>query len=200
MIEVEKKTQPTEEQLEVLLKEAEFIQEKIIHDMYYDFPDYSLFKKGIRLRKRDSGFELKGYLGNSDSVSIRAAREIEDESEIKKHLNMGDDKSLEEIINKDFILLCGYTTKRKKYKKEGFIIDVDETDFGYNMTEIEIPVEDETKIKEAEDRLISFAKKYNLEILDLPIKPDEYLRRLKPEIYNLIHRKEDEKSKEFKMK
>ena len=69
------------------------------------------------------------------------------------------------------------------------------------MTEIELEVEeDEAKIKEAEEKLLIFAKKYDLEILDLPIKPDEYLRRLKPEVYKLVHEKNDEKSNEFKMK
>ena len=201
MIEVEKKTQPTEEQLKALLEGAEFVKEKIINDIYYDLPDYSLFKKDIRLRKRGTSFELKGYLSSSDSNSTRVAKEIDNEIEIKKYLNLSGKDSLEEIIEKNFISLCKYTTKRREYKKEGFVIDVDETDFGYNMTEIELEVEeDEAKIKEAEEKLLIFAKKYDLEILDLPIKPDEYLRRLKPEVYKLVHEKNDEKSNEFKMK
>mgnify|MGYP003423159513 FL=1 len=201
MIEVEKKTQPTEEQLKALLEGAEFVKEKIINDIYYDLPDYSLFKKDIRLRKRGTSFELKGYLSSSDSNSTRVAKEIDNEIEIKKYLNLSGNDSLEEIIEKNFISLCKYTTKRREYKKEGFVIDVDETDFGYNMTEIELEVEeDEAKIKEAEEKLLIFAKKYDLEILDLPIKPDEYLRRLKPEVYKLVHEKNDEKSNEFKMK
>ena len=201
MIEVEKKTQPTEEQRKALLEGAEFVKEKIINDIYYDLPDYSLFKKDIRLRKRGTSFELKGYLSSSDSNSTRVAKEIDNEIEIKKYLNLSGNDSLEEIIEKNFISLCKYTTKRREYKKEGFVIDVDETDFGYNMTEIELEVEeDEAKIKEAEEKLLIFAKKYDLEILDLPIKPDEYLRRLKPEVYKLVHEKNDEKSNEFKMK
>ena len=201
MIEVEKKTQPTEEQLKALLEGAEFVKEKIINDIYYDLPDYSLFKKDIRLRKRGTSFELKGYLSSSDSNSTRVAKEIDNEIEIKKYLNLSGNDSLEEIIEKNFISLCKYTTKRREYKKEGFVIDVDETDFGYNMTEIELEVEeDEAKIKEAEEKLLIFFFYYNLDILDLPIKPDEYLRRLKPEVYKLVHEKNDEKSNEFKMK
>jgi adenylate cyclase class IV len=87
MIEVEKKFQPTKEQLDALLLDAQLVKEKTQHDTYYDFPDFRLFKKGIRLRKRGTGFELKidPDRGISESqISI----EIENDSEIMEYLGL----------------------------------------------------------------------------------------------------------------
>lgn len=59
MIEVEKKFKPTEEQLNAMVTGAEFLCEKVLHDVYYDYPDYRMFKKDVRLRNRNGNFELK---------------------------------------------------------------------------------------------------------------------------------------------
>ena len=52
MIEVEKKFRPTKEQLENLLRDCIFIKEVVNHDLVYDYPDYRLISKSIRLRRR----------------------------------------------------------------------------------------------------------------------------------------------------
>ena len=59
MIEVEKKFQPTEEELQKALEGAEFVAEKILADTFYDLPDFSYFKEAKRLRNRNGRFELK---------------------------------------------------------------------------------------------------------------------------------------------
>ena len=151
MIEVEKKFQPTEEQLKAMLEGAEFLGEVVNHDAYYDYPDFRLFKKGVKFRKRNENFEIK------IDLSDVSAKEIEDREEIKKNFNT---ENLEMFIQENLIVLTDYEQARKKYTKEGFKIDVDTLNFGISSCDIEVLVEKEEEIKEAEDKIINFAKRY----------------------------------------
>src|SRR3989338_7722720 len=139
MIEVEKKFQPTEEQLKVLLEGAEFLGEKIVHDIYYDYSDYRLLKKDVRLRNRNNFFELK--VGKSSGVS----QEIEKREDIEKY-------------------------------------------FGYKLCEIELLVEKEEQVKDAENKIIDFAQKYNFDFKRILSKRFEFLRKFKPEIYKELRK------------
>ena len=56
---MKKKFQPTDEQLQFLLKDAEFVGEKLLKDVYYDYSDYRFLKNKIYLRNRNGNFELK---------------------------------------------------------------------------------------------------------------------------------------------
>lgn len=82
MIEVEKRFEPNEEQIKVLLEGAEFVGEVVLNDTYYDYSDFRLLKNDIRLRERNGAFELK--IGKSSGV----AEEIENEEEIAKLLGI----------------------------------------------------------------------------------------------------------------
>ncbi|HAE36561.1 MAG: Thiamine-triphosphatase [Candidatus Nomurabacteria bacterium GW2011_GWF2_35_66] len=174
MIEVEKRFQPTEEQLNSLLKDAEFLGSKVNHDVYYDYEDYRLMKERVRLRSRNNNFELK--LGHSRGVNT----EIEDKKEIENYFKTD---NLEKFIEQNFVILVEYKTKRIKYKKNGFAIDIDETDFGYNLCEIELMVEREDEVKEAKEKIVNLAKEYNWDVKKVMSKGLEYLRLFKPEIY-----------------
>lgn len=59
MIEVEKRFQPTEEQLAKLLADSAFLEKKVNHDIYYDFSDNKLFKSYVKFRSRNGNFEIK---------------------------------------------------------------------------------------------------------------------------------------------
>ncbi len=183
MIEVEKKFQPTKEALDSLLKDAEFIALKINHDIYYDYPDYRLLKEEIRFRLRNNKFELK--IKKKKGVS----EEIENEEEIKKYFKT--EVSLKDFISKNLIPIMEYKVTRREYKKGEFTIDLDEMDFGYNMCEIEILVDSEDKIKEAEEKIIHLAKEHNIEHKKMQSKRGEYLKRLKPEVYDFLRGKGD---------
>lgn len=186
MIEVEKKFQPTEEQLQALVKEAQFISEKEHTDIYYDFSDYRLFKNGHRLRKRNNGYELKvAQEGHTDS-DLQMYNEIENDEEILSFLGFDKNDSLQKIIEEQTGIICEIKTNRKKYKKDDFSIDVDSTDFGYDMVEIELMVGDKSKIKEAEEKIVSFALSAGLSLSKLPGKTIEYLKRMNPELYKKI--------------
>ncbi len=186
MIEVEKKFQPTKEQFKKLLEGAEFLSEKEHTDIYYDFPDYRLFKKGNRLRKRNEAYELKVALEGHKDSDLQLYNEIENDEDILAFLGLSKDTSLQKVISDQMSIVCEIKTNRKKYKKEDFSIDVDSTDFGYDMVEIELMVESESKVKEAEEKIISFASNAGLSLAGLSGKTVEYLKRVRPEIYKEI--------------
>ena len=181
MIEVEKKFTPTEEQLAKLLEGAEFVGEKTVHDVYYDYPDFRMFKKDIRLRNRNGNFELK--IGDDEIAGI--AEEIEDEGEIQKYF--ATELPLKAFIKENLVELINYKQNRKKYKKGDFTIDIDDLDFGYSCVEIELLVNTESEIETARTRIFDLAKENNFEIMDIPSKRKEYLRKKNPEAYKEIY-------------
>ncbi len=182
MIEVEKKFQPTEEQLQNLLKGCVFVKEIVNHDIVYDYPDYKLIRKGVRLRKRNGNFELKiSEDGKDESISL----EIDKEEEIKKYLNT--DLPISEFIAKNMIEAMDIKTSRRKFKKDNFIIDVDELDFGYKCVEIEILVENRSEVPEAYQRILNLAQVYNFDLKEVSPKKKEYFRKVKPDVYNMLY-------------
>lgn len=179
MIEVEKKFQPTEEQLEKMLEGAEFLGEVVNHDIYYEYEDFRMHKSGVCLRKRNNSFELK------ISVASSSKKEIEDEEEIKKYFHT--ELPLQEFIDQNLIVFTDFKNNRKKYKKGKFTIDVDNMDFGYNMCEIELMVNDKSEAKNAEEEIVNFTKEYKIDDKKILTKRGEYLKRFKPEIYKEIY-------------
>lgn len=181
MIEVEKKFRPTEEQLEAMLSGADFVGEKLLHDIYYDYPDYRLFKKEAKLRSRNGVFELK--IGDDENAGI--SEEIENEQGIEKYL--GTSLPLTEFISKNLIVIIDYVQKRKKYTKGEFTIDVDELDFGYSCVEVELLVAEEKDVSSAEKKLAAFVQSVGLKIERQPTKRGEYFRIVKPAVYKELY-------------
>ncbi|MDP9249350.1 MAG: CYTH domain-containing protein [bacterium] len=185
MIEIEKKFQPTEEQLEALLTGTEFLGEKFYTDILYDFPDRRLFKKGFRLRNRNGGFELK--IVKSDSGSgIAGSEEVENDPEILEKLGFEREDNLQKVVKDNMDILAIWETKRKKYKKGEFNIDVDETSFGYNVCEIEIMVDNPDQVVESENKILNLAQEFGLSLRKLPPKLQEYFRLMQPEVYKQL--------------
>jgi len=179
MIEVEKKFTPDDEELAHFLEGAESLGEKIIHDVYYDYPDFRLLKKDIRLRNRNGSFELK--IGKSSGVS----EELENEKEIASYFDIS--KNFELFIRENLVPIMEFVNKRKKYVKEGFNIDVDDMDFGYKMCEIEIMVNDEKEIKEAQEKIMKFVSKFGFENKKALSKRQAYFKLLKPDVYKELY-------------
>lgn len=179
MIEVEKKFIPTEENLKILLTDAAFLGEVTNHDICYDYPDLRFLKKGdIVLRTRNGNFELK--IRQAQGVNI----EIEDKIEIEKYFNISD---LQEFVNKNLVIAIEYRTIRKKYKKEGFNIDIDKLDFDCYVGEIETMVEKEEDIKDAEEKIKQFALRNKIELKINFSKKREFLKKFKPDLYKEIY-------------
>ncbi len=186
MIEVEKKFQPTEEQTRKLTEGALLISKKNVIDIYYDTAKFDFAKKSMWLRNRDGIWELKAYSSYGGTGKSEVADEILDEIEIIKKLGYSTNFISVNQLAEKLIILGKINTERKKYSREGFVIDFDITDFGLNKTDIELLVDDESKIEEANQKIISFAKQFDLIEVDIPTKPAEYLRRMRPESYNEI--------------
>jgi len=179
MIEVEKKFQPTEEQLDVMLADAEFVGEVVNHDILYDYPDYKLFKQHIRMRNRNGSFEMKIPAGDF------ACTELGEPEEIKKYFNTT--QPLQDFVAENMIVFTDFTTHRRKYKKGEFNIDVDHVESVYDVCEIEIMVEKEDQINDARERILKFALSYGFEVKNIPEKRELNLKHFNPSLYKELY-------------
>jgi len=171
MVEVEKKFLLSDEQKTQLLDGAEFLYEKVITDSYLDDNNYSITKADLWLRLRDGVFELKAPLlsGSGSYDGANRYRELTEDSEIVDELALSVDRPLKNELGRLGILpfVTSYTT-RQSYAKQGFTIDIDSatyknTDFTYNVAEIELLAEDESQADACEEHIMMFAKQYGLE-------------------------------------
>ena len=188
MIEVEKKFILTSEQEKKLIEGAEFLGEKQFTDAYYDDKDFSLTKQDIWLRERDGKCELKLPLNESSENRVSDQyRELDAEADILAYFGAQDVSIQDLLVQRGYIAFCKITTTRRKYKKEDFGIDLDIMDFGYTLAEIESMIEDESKIKEATQAIVEFAKKYDLDInVIVKGKVMTYLERNNPKHYQSL--------------
>ncbi len=184
-IEVERKfclNEGSEEKL--LALGGKLVKESQFTDVYYDTDDYTLTLSDHWLRRRDHTWQLKcppppapvGAEGD-DTVEGNAPRneqkstqymEHETEGAILKALTsvLGEDSSTTGCSNLQQLLqvaglneFAQYTTHRKTYALDGFTIDLDLTDFGFRVGEIEVLVVDESHISEALHQIDELAEK-----------------------------------------
>ncbi|TAL50779.1 CYTH domain-containing protein [Patescibacteria group bacterium] len=188
MMEIEKKFRITPEQEAHLLEGARFLRVVTNEDIYFDRPDFVLTKQDHWLRKRSGRFELKRRaheLGHK--MGGTAYDEIEDEAGIRTFLDLPVVNSLEADLS-----VAGYkpftkiVTQRKSYEKEGFHVDLDNCDFGYEVAEIELMVTDEREREQALERIETFARHMGLNQTPVRGKIIEYLYRFSPEHYQAL--------------
>jgi hypothetical protein len=117
MIEVEKKLNPSFGTVGRIKNDAVFVASKTMNDVLYDYPDLSLIKNNIWLRKRNGKFELK-VTKDKDRKNrfLDIYDEIEEESRICETLN------IKSITDGKFIEVANLITKREKYKLGEFNI------------------------------------------------------------------------------
>ncbi len=185
MIEVEKKFKPSTEQLNAMIADAEFLGEKVLHDVYYDYPDNRLFRGFIKFRSRNGVFELKISRRELADKDIGVEKETEDAEEVKKYFNTK--KDLQTFVNEEMYVFSNYKNTRKKYKNGEFHIDVDKLDFGHNVVEIEIMVEKIEDVKNAKESIVNFAKKYNFDLGEVPSKGEKYFEIVEPGRYKELY-------------
>lgn len=188
MIEVEKKFSLSEEDKQRLIKDAEFLGEKIYTDTYYDTPDFSLTKKDIWLRSRNNDWELKIALQIGER-KVDQYQELTTQEEIREALKLSKKGTLlEDLQEQGYVPFCVCKTTRQKYKKGSFGIDLDTVDYGdfkYSLGEIEVMVE-EGKTQEAIDSIITFAKEHNLSFARVRGKVTHYLKTAKPDHFQAL--------------
>ncbi|KAK3726773.1 hypothetical protein QZH41_010422 [Actinostola sp. cb2023] len=118
---------------------------------------------------------------------VDSYRELDNEKDILEALadyispNVKDMKSMTDMT--DFVKAFGlkvfasFKTTRTKYRLDGVSVDLDVASFGYSVGEIEIVVESEEEIPDAEAKLENLAKKLGINWkASYPGKLEEYLR------------------------
>lgn len=190
MIEIEKDVIPSPEAIDRLAREAEFLGEKTLRDIYFDTPDYRLGKKDYWLRSRNGKFELKFI--EPGAISSSAYREVEDDEGIKQALGFPPEVSLvDHLRSSSFLPFCDCTTVRREYRLEGIKVDLDEATyqnsaFTFHAAEIELMVKRPDQIKDAELALEAFAEKYGFRFLKTYGKIIEYVKQERPEQFETL--------------
>lgn len=192
MIEVEKKFKLTKEQEKKLLEGAEFVGEKTFTDIYYDNAQFSLSTQDMWLREREGNFELKIPMHQDRDKSVDQYDEIVGENAIREIFAIFPHGTFQEdLATLGHQPYCKCVTKRKKYHKEGFVLDLDEvefsgTDLKYAIAEIELLVKDKEDAAVAVEKVIDFALKHDLKVEPLLGKVGTYLKEKKPQHYEAL--------------
>lgn len=188
MIEVEKKLKITTEQEKSLITDAEFIEEQKLVNSYYDNKEYSLTKKDLWLRDRNGRFEMKIPIAANHTGQYE---ELENDDDIKKILNFPEEINLrQELEKRGYFPFYSCLTIRRKYRKEGFSIDLDLTYFNektsYEIAEIELLVNKKEEVAEAIAKIKKFAAQNGIPYDRAPGKIIEFLKRYRPEHYEAL--------------
>ncbi len=186
MIEVEQKFLLNGESEEKLLKGAVLDYEKINVDVFYDDDNYSLGKQDVWLRKRNDQWELKiGHRLNHENLS-RTYEELEKDGLIAAWLGLPGENLAQEISNTGYRPFARIEKARRSYLRNGFRLDLDKCDFGYDVAEIELLIDSIDGQQEANDRIAAFAESIGLDSTPLRGKVVEYLYRFLPDHYQAL--------------
>jgi adenylate cyclase class IV len=186
MIEVEQKFLLNPEQEAKLLEGATLDYEKVNVDIFFDDDYYSLGKQDVWLRNRNGRWELKiGHKLSPGSLS-RTYEELEEDGLIATWLGLPGEDLTQEILNAGYKQFAKIEKARRSYLREGFRLDLDKCDFGYDVAEIELLIDSIDGQQEANDKIAAFAKSIGLDNTPLRGKPVEYLYRFLPDHYQAL--------------
>ena len=160
-----------------------FCSKKSFTDVYYDnhLANYPLTSNDIWLRQRDDKWECKTPVNLTASMDsydelkdINAIKEFLDKElnkyqEIKKLSHQSSNipyeyKGFKEFLFNNYNLtpFCTISTQRHSYLlNKTFTMDLDTADFGHTVGEIELIVESQDKIQDAEKRIALFMKEHD---------------------------------------
>lgn len=198
MIEVEVRFHLPEEKREHFLKNAVFVSVVSFTDTYYDTQDYALSIQDVWLRTRDSKFVLKVPATHANTFTFDKTspmHEIEDEMEIRKVLGIQAKLDIkQDIESHGYKPLYTFTSTRRKYKKDGFSIDVDHVDykfFTYDICEVEVMVESENQVQETLQKIHSFIAKHGITVQPIDGKLIYLIKRVNPEHFRILQKTND---------
>ena len=143
---------------------ASLMKENTFTDIYYDDRLYTLTRSGIWLRRRNSSWEMK--VKNNDYQSMTTMfREVSEDHKIIAYLEtffeMTESKrytDVSELVNDlELVEFATLTTNRMTYSHPECTIDLDLTDFGFQVGEIEVMVSEESRIPAALDTISRIA-------------------------------------------
>ncbi len=171
-VEVEKKFILTPEQKEVLLDGAEKLGGTTIEDTYFDTEDYQLTLNDMWFRRREDEYELKAPIaaGSGSHEGTNRYHEITSLDQISELLRLEQGIDFEVALSKAGIhrfVTC--YTNRTSYLKDGFKIDIDKatfanSQFSHAVAEVELLVDDESKVGKADRGIIEFARQHGLTV------------------------------------
>ncbi|XP_067652840.1 uncharacterized protein [Haliotis asinina] len=153
---------------------GKLLTERSFSDIYFDNCDYCLTLSDSWLRKRDNKWELKVASGGmSIRDRVTQYKELTNEKEIVEWL-----KSKFQIANKctkvkDFIKsaemseFATISTTHKTYRIDGCTIDLDLSDHGFQVGEIEVMAPSSAQIPAAIKTIDAMAQKLDLTLLRL---------------------------------
>ena len=187
MIEIEKKFLIEPQQRDALLATAKL--EDIIRftDVYWDDPDLALARQDVWLRQRQQAWQMKLPLDQQNQLTNQY-QELVDEAEIAAWFGwpVGSVSLKQQLQAHGYAPWVSYHTVRRHYKIGKFTIDLDETDFGYCLMEIELLVDSPDQAHQAEQEILKLAQQYGLSHQPVRGKLLEYLARFHPEQLSLI--------------
>lgn len=193
MIEIEKKFILQSDDRVRLIAGATFLVKKIFTDVYYDTADHVLTKKDIWLRTREGKFELKFPVGIADRKrDITSYDEIEDDALIARKLDFEIVGSLgETLLSRGYYPFAAIATTRLKYEKDEFHIDIDDADFGYAVSKVELMVASEHDRLLASQRILDFVAAQGIAVENGPVirgKVVEYIKRNNPDHFQALEK------------
>lgn len=190
MIEVEKKVYVREMDLKTIERVGTFLGSRIVTDTYFDTADFRYTTSDIWLRERECKYELKIGIRNTKG-QVDRYEEITDEAEIIKKLGLEKEKDLSKALSKAKIYpYATFQTIRRRYQIEECTIDLDLAyfdDFIYRIAEIEMVVNSESKVPQAEEAIQKLIKKLGMDA-QRPVKAKliEFLSQKNPTHYQAL--------------
>lgn len=187
-IEVEKKFALSLDDISRLADKSHSLGERRFTDIYYDTPDFRLTTNDIWLRTRAGKFELKIPINSTrERKTVDQYTELEDELNIREALNIPPQRTLlEDLSQQGYTPFCSIETTRQTYKNGPFIIDIDSMDFGYSIAEVELIVDDPSKIPTATENILAFARSMEFGTDPVRGKVIEYIKRNNPSHYQAL--------------
>eukprot|EP00026_Physarum_polycephalum_P007241 Phypoly_transcript_07299.p1 GENE.Phypoly_transcript_07299~~Phypoly_transcript_07299.p1 ORF type:complete len:500 (+),score=89.48 Phypoly_transcript_07299:59-1501(+) len=191
LIEIERKFKLRESDLQTIKRIARFGGEKTYHDEYFDSPTYELTKKDTWLRKRNGAWECKVPIDNAGNQGTDYYLELTNESDIlqfmiqNKIISAIDSASPleQQLTNHKIVPFASIRSTRSKYRTDTFNFDLDVTDFGYSIGEIEIMVKQASEIPNAQKQIDQFVSENALVVSGVQGKVLTYLSRFRKEHY-----------------
>lgn len=197
MIEVEQKFLLTEDQKQKLAKDAKFLHQQKWRDIYYDDAHFSLGLKDWWLRCRDGKWVMKVPVAGDESgrnaAEIKTSlatqyEEINEEDQLRIVLQLENNTGnfAEDLQKAGYHNVAQFETTRQKYQMGDFVIDMDLTNFGYEIGEIELMVSDKSQTAEAQEKIARLANKYGLVLAPVRGKVIEFIKKNNPSHYAVL--------------
>lgn len=137
------------------------VKTKELVETYFDTKDFNYLRNDTWFRERNGTFELKYRKPEERGKQLEVYLELTSEEEIKAFLDVPKDAVLSNWIKTNLLPSIQMKTTRYTFQRDYFTVDVDITDFGYSVCEIEYSVD--TNMETAKADILRFSKELGLE-------------------------------------